>query len=170
MSPEAKRRAGDTRLELPGQPGSDGEWPQQDSGLGVVLLQPGLQFAHQRVDVAMVVQIDDELAVVRRERLGINRQVKPGRAGADEAGDPGDARIAQQLFLDAFQILGHRLDPCALRQAIVEQELRHGGVRKEQLRHLSETDERRDEQPHCRCQGEDAMANGAFKQRAESCD
>ena len=91
------RRTGDAGLELPRQAGTDGERSQQHGGLRKVLLQPGRQLAHQRADVAMVVKVDDQLAIVRRERLGIDRQVEAA-ACADEAGDASTRESASSFF------------------------------------------------------------------------
>ena len=55
--------------------------------------------------------------------------------------------IGEQLLLDSFQILGHRVDPRALGQAVVEQELGIEDLGKEQLGHLAEADDGRGEQP-----------------------
>src|SRR5262249_39763292 len=56
---------GDASLELPSQRGPDGKRAQQDRGLGVVFLEPELKLTHQCANVAMIMQVDDQLTVVR---------------------------------------------------------------------------------------------------------
>ena len=116
----------------------------------------------------MVVNVHDQLAIVGGERLGIDRKVEAWRARPDETRDGLDAGIGEQLLLDPLEILGHGVDSRAFGQAVVEQELRHRGIRKEQLGYLAKAGYRRDEQPGRGHQREDPVANGGFERGAKS--